>query len=98
MLGKELNVHTYVCNNMLPRPLPRPLPCPRLHDKIMEVGGSRVQVQQAKVDQLSSEIDGCTAGITKAGVASKTSERCAVGMCCIVLAHSSERVSIRAFW
>ena len=82
---------------MLPRPLPRPLPCPRLHDKIMEVGGSRVQVQQAKVDQLSSEIDGCTAGITKAGVTSKTSERCVVGMCCIVLAHSSQEFQFGHF-
>lgn len=56
--------------------LPHLPPRPRLHDKIMEVGGSRVQGQQAKVDQLSSEIDACTAGITKARVASKTSERC----------------------
>ena len=82
MLSRELNVRTHaiICCPPLPRSLPRPLPCPRLHDKIMEVGGSRVQIQQAKVDQLSSEIDGCTAGITKAGVASKTSERCVVGV------------------
>ena len=59
--------------------LPRLLPRPRLHDKIMEVGGSRVQGQQAKVDHISSEIDACTAGVTKAGVASKTSERCVAG-------------------
>ena len=58
--------------------LPRPSSCPRLHDKIMEVGGSRVQSQQSKVDQLSSEMDTCTVAVTKANVAIKTSERCVI--------------------
>lgn len=61
----------------LPCPSNYPAPHPvRLHDKIMEVGGSRVQSQQSKVDELSSEIDTCTAAVTKANVAIKTSERC----------------------
>lgn len=66
--------------NLCTGSLPHPLSHSRLHDKIMEVGGSRVQSQQAKVDQLSSEIDVCTAAITKANVGIKTSERCVASM------------------
>ena len=41
----------------------------------MEVGGSRMQQQQAQVDKVSCEIDGSNEAITKANVAIKTAER-----------------------
>lgn len=47
----------------------------RLHDKIVEVGGSKVQQQQAKVDMISKEIEGHLDTITKAKVTIKTAER-----------------------
>ena len=48
----------------------------RLNAKIMEAGGSRVQSQQAKVDEIVKEIDGLHNRITKANVTIKTSARC----------------------
>lgn len=47
----------------------------RLHTQIMEVGGSRMQQQQAQVDAICSEIDSSQAAITKATVAIKTNGR-----------------------
>jgi structural maintenance of chromosome 4 len=47
----------------------------RLNAKIMEAGGSRVQSQQAKVDEIVKEIDGLHNRITKANVTIKTSAR-----------------------
>ena len=46
-----------------------------LQDQIMEVGGSRMQQQQAQLDKVVKEIDGSNAAITKAKVAIKTAER-----------------------
>ena len=47
----------------------------RLHDRIMQVGGARMQRQQAQVDAVAKEIDESNAAITKANVAIKTAER-----------------------
>lgn len=48
---------------------------PRLQDKILKVGGSKVQEQQAKVDTISKEIEAHLDTITKAKVTIKTAER-----------------------
>ncbi|XP_077988154.1 structural maintenance of chromosomes protein 4-like [Glandiceps talaboti] len=47
----------------------------KLHKKIMEIGGSRLNSQQAKLDSITGEIDKCTGQITKANVAVKTADR-----------------------
>ena len=41
----------------------------------MEVGGSRLQQQQAQLDKVVKEMDGSNEAITKAKVAIKTAER-----------------------
>ncbi|KAL5490795.1 hypothetical protein EMCRGX_G015979 [Ephydatia muelleri] len=46
-----------------------------LQDEIMEVGGSRLQQQQAQLDKVVKEMDGSNEAITKAKVAIKTAER-----------------------
>lgn len=52
----------------------------RLEDKIVEVGGSRVQQQQSKLNAVNKEIELLTDAITKAKVSIKTAERC-VSVC-----------------
>ncbi|XP_065911796.1 structural maintenance of chromosomes protein 4-like isoform X2 [Dysidea avara] len=47
----------------------------RLEDKIVEVGGSRVQQQQSKLKAVNKEIELLTDAITKAKVSIKTAER-----------------------
>ena len=47
----------------------------RVHEKIMEVGGSKVQSQQNKVDGITEEMDALQKRITKANVTCKTSQR-----------------------
>jgi len=47
----------------------------RLDDKILEVGGSKVQQQQAKVDMINKEIEIHSNTITKAKVTIKTTKR-----------------------
>ena len=47
------------------------------HDRLLEVGGSRVQQQQAQVDSVCRDIDQTSGAITKANVAIKTAGRLA---------------------
>lgn len=47
----------------------------RLQDKILEVGGCKVQEQQSKVDMISKEIETHLDTITKAKVTIKTAKR-----------------------
>lgn len=47
----------------------------RLHDSIMEVGGSRMQSQQKHVDAVTADIDQSNAAIAKANVGIKTAQR-----------------------
>ena len=63
----------------------------RLEDKIVEVGGSRVQQQQAKLNAVNKEIELLTDAITKAKVSIKTAERCVCVCVCVLLStmHSN---------
>ena len=56
----------------------------RLEDKIVEVGGSRVQQQQSKLKAVNKEIELLTDAITKAKVSIKTAERYFVCVCVCV--------------
>ncbi|XP_070539333.1 structural maintenance of chromosomes protein 4-like [Ptychodera flava] len=47
----------------------------KLHKQIMDIGGSKLNSQQAKVDGVTTEIDKCTGAITKANVAIKSADR-----------------------
>lgn len=47
----------------------------KLHARIMEVGGSRVQQQQSQLAAVGKELDATSAAITKAKVAIKSAER-----------------------
>ena len=47
----------------------------RLHEAIMEVGGSRMQTQQAYVDKIKADIDKSNSEIAKANVCMKTAAR-----------------------
>jgi len=53
----------------------------RLEDKIVEVGGSRVQQQQSKLNAVNKEIELLTDATTKAKVSIKTAERCVLCLC-----------------
>ena len=46
-----------------------------LHDKIMEIGNSKMKGQQAKLDKVNMEIDKTIGAITKAKVAIKNANR-----------------------
>ena len=48
-----------------------------LHDKIMEIGSSKMKVQQARLDKVTKEIDETTTAINKAKVAIKNAKRLA---------------------
>ena len=75
MVGDFISSHMHI-----PLPLSPPhthTHTHRLHDRIMEVGGSRVQQQQAQVDSVCRDIDQTSGAITKANVAIKTAERLA---------------------
>ena len=47
----------------------------RLHKQIMDIGGSKLQAVQARVDAIARKIDEATGQITKANVGVKTAER-----------------------
>ncbi|XP_033759958.1 structural maintenance of chromosomes protein 4-like isoform X2 [Pecten maximus] len=47
----------------------------RLHNEIMDIGGSKMQAVQCRVDAVSNQIDQVTGQITKAQVALKTTAR-----------------------
>nr|XP_006820054.1 PREDICTED: structural maintenance of chromosomes protein 4-like [Saccoglossus kowalevskii] len=47
----------------------------KLHKEIMDVGGLKLNRQQAKVDAVVMEVDKCTGEITKANVGIKNAER-----------------------
>ncbi|XP_038051306.1 structural maintenance of chromosomes protein 4-like [Patiria miniata] len=46
-----------------------------LHDRIMEIGSTKMKSQQAKLDKVTKEIDETSTGITKAKVAIKNAKR-----------------------
>ena len=47
----------------------------KLHDKIMEIGSTKMKSQQAKLDKVNMEVDKAVGAITKAKVAIKNANR-----------------------
>ena len=46
-----------------------------LHDKIMEIGSTKIKAQQARLDKVTKEIDETTTASNKAKVAIKNAKR-----------------------